>query len=172
VVIRGAAWSGASPVARVEVSTDSGRTWQAARLGPDRARYGWRLFEYAWDPPGPGSHVLMARTTDGSGATQPFAPDWNPSGYQWNVVHQVRVEVGDGPTAAPAPRERAKPEYPEKVRASCIGCHESDIIEGQRLTRGQWDREVTKMTGWGAQVAPADREALIDFLAREFGTSR
>ncbi|MSV27454.1 MAG: hypothetical protein EXQ52_01730 [Bryobacterales bacterium] len=172
VTIRGAAWAGAAPVARVEVSTDSGRTWQNARLGSERARYGWRLFEHNWTPPGPGSYVLMSRTTDGSGATQPFAQDWNPSGYQWNVVHQVRVEVGSATAAPPPAPGTAKPEYPEKVKAACIGCHEADIIEGQRLTRAQWDREVTKMTGWGAKVAPADRDELLEFLARQFSTRR
>ncbi len=172
VTIQGAAWAGSAPVARVEVSADSGRTWQAARLGSERAKYAWRLFEHTWTPPGPGSYVLMSRTTDARGGTQPFAQDWNPSGYQWNVVHQVRVEVGNVALAPPAPPNPPRPEYPEKVRTACIGCHESDIIEGQRLTRGQWDREVTKMTGWGAKVAPADRDELLDFLSRHFGTRR
>ena len=87
VTIRGAAWSGESPVARVDVSTDSGRTWRPAKLGADRARYAWRLWEATWTPPGEGSYVLMAKATDEKGETQPFLEDWNPSGYLWNVVH-------------------------------------------------------------------------------------
>ena len=168
VRIHGAAWAGESPVAKVDVSTDSGRTWHPATLGKDKARYGWRLWELTWTPPGPGSYVLMARVTDASGGTQPLVQDWNPSGYQYNVVHQVRVEAGvDKP--APQPVVSEIPEFPAKVKESCIGCHESDIVAGQKLTRGQWDKEINKMTGWGAPVKPADRDEILDFLSHHFG---
>jgi hypothetical protein len=43
------------------------------------------------------------------------------------------------------------------------------MIAGQHLTRAQWDREVTKMTGWGATVKPADRDGIVDFLFKNFG---
>jgi sulfite oxidase len=168
VRIHGAAWAGESPVARVDVSTDGGRAWRPATLGRDKARYAWRLWELNWTPPGPGSYVLMARTTDAAGATQPLVEDWNPSGYLWNVVHQVRVQAG---VEAPAPRP-AQPEippFPAKVKEACIGCHEADIIAGQRITRAQWDRELNKMTGWGATVKPADRNEILDFLSQHFG---
>jgi hypothetical protein len=48
-------------------------------------------------------------------------------------------------------------------------CHQDDVITQQRLTRAQWDREITKMTDWGAQVAPADREGLLNFLTLSAG---
>jgi sulfite oxidase len=167
VRIHGAAWAGESPIARVDVSTDSGRTWRPATLGRDKARYAWRLWEISWTPPGSGSYVLMARATDAAGATQPLAEDWNPSGYLWNVVQQVRVEAGvDRP--APIPAQTAIPPFPPKVKEACIGCHESDIIAGQRMTRAQWDRELNKMTGWGATVKPADRNEILDFLSQHF----
>jgi sulfite oxidase len=167
VRIHGTAWAGESPVARVDVSTDSGRTWRAATLGRDKARYAWRLWELNWTPPGAGSYVLMARATDAAGATQPLAEDWNPSGYLWNVVPQVRVEVGKevkgGEMTSPVPA------FPSNIQQACIGCHGSDMIAGQHLTRAQWDREITKMTGWGAKVAPADRDGIVDFLFKNFG---
>jgi sulfite oxidase len=168
VRIHGTAWAGESPIARVDVSTDNGRTWRAASLGKDKARYAWRLWELNWTPPGSGSYVLMARATDAAGATQPLAQDWNPSGYLWNVVQQSRVSVGTEVTA-PAPQQSEVPAFPANVKQACIGCHEGDIIAGQHLTRAQWDREVTKMTGWGATVKPGDRDALVDFLFKNFG---
>ena len=61
------------------------------------------------------------------------------------------------------------PEFPANLKQACIGCHESDIIAGQRLTRAQWDRELNKMAGWGATVKPADRSEILDFLAQHFG---
>jgi len=91
--ISGAAWAGEQDIARVDVSTDEGRTWRPASLGPDKALYAWRLWEYVWKPPGPGSYVLMARATDSAGRTQPAEPAWNPSGYLWNVIDRVRIHV-------------------------------------------------------------------------------
>jgi hypothetical protein len=35
----------------------------------------------------------MARATDDKGNVQPVAPQWNPSGYLWNVIDKVRVNV-------------------------------------------------------------------------------
>ena len=170
VAIRGAAWAGESPVARVDVSTDSGRTWRPARLGVDRARYAWRLWEAAWTPPGDGSYVLMSRTTDEKGDTQPLIEEWNPSGYLWNVVPTVRVEVGAGaPGLPPQPAAAEIPPFPDKVKASCVGCHGQDMIAGQHLTRAQWERELDKMTRWGAEVRPEDRPEVIDFLTHAFG---
>src|SRR6266849_5781019 len=115
VRIHGAAWSGESPIARVEVSTDSGRSWRPATLGRDRARYAWRLWEIAWTPPGPGSYVLMARATDTVGATQPLVEDWNPSGYLWNVAPQVRVWAGVPVDRTPQPKTEI-PEFPANLK--------------------------------------------------------
>ncbi len=170
VTIRGAAWAGESPVARVDVSTDSGRTWRPAKLGADRAHYAWRLWEADWTPPGDGSYVLMAKTTDEKGDSQPFIEDWNPSGYLWNVVHSVRVEVDGGPPGLPpAPAAAEMPALADVAKQTCVGCHGEDMIAGQHLTHGQWEREVDKMTRWGAQVTPENRTEIVDFLSRGFG---
>lgn len=166
--MKGAAWSGESPVARVEVSIDNGRSWRPARLDAARGPYSWRLWEASWTPPGPGSYVLLARATDRSGQTQPLSQEWNPSGYLWNVVQQVRVNVAS-PGPAPADTATPAPPFPESLRQSCIGCHGEDMIAGQKLTRAQWEREVDKMVRWGATVKPADRSAIVDFLAGHFG---
>jgi sulfite oxidase len=91
--IFGAAWAGENQIARVDVSTDQGATWHAAKLGADHARYAWRLWEYEWTPPATGEYVLMSRATDTAGRTQPAQSAWNPSGYLWNVIDQVRVYV-------------------------------------------------------------------------------
>jgi DMSO/TMAO reductase YedYZ molybdopterin-dependent catalytic subunit len=168
VTVRGAAWAGESPVARIDVSTDNGRTWRPARLGSDQSKYAWRLWEFTWTPPAAGTYVLMAQASDAAGEKQPLASEWNPSGYLYNVVHQVRVEVG--PSAAPPPAQPATavPPFPPKIKAACLGCHGEDMVVGQKLTRAQWEREVDKMVRWGAQVNPADRDALIEFLSTHF----
>jgi DMSO/TMAO reductase YedYZ molybdopterin-dependent catalytic subunit len=173
VKITGAAWTGdGRPVTAVEVSTDAGRTWRAARFGPERSQYGWRLWEFDWSPTAPAYYAIMARASDGGGDRQPLVQEWNPSGYLWNVVHQVGVEVlspGEQAGIEKPSRERTKLDLPENFKTSCLSCHEIDVIEQQRLTREQWDREIEKMMRWGAPVRSQDREHFLEFLLRHFG---
>ena len=94
VTVRGASWAGEPAIARVEVSTDDGRTWHAASLGADRAKYAWRLWQYEWQPSRPGTYVILSRATDSAGRTQPIEPLWNPGGYLWNGVDKIHVQIG------------------------------------------------------------------------------
>lgn len=93
VRIAGFAWAGESFITKVEVSKDNGSTWTLAKLGKERERYAWQSFEYEFTITQPGSHLLMARATDDKGNVQPVAPQWNPSGYLWNVIDKVRINV-------------------------------------------------------------------------------
>ena len=56
----------------------------------------------------------------------------------------------------------------EKATAACTSCHEARIIVQQRLSKTAWTKEVDKMTKWGAEVDPKDRDALIDYLSANF----
>lgn len=51
----------------------------------------------------------------------------------------------------------------------CLICHEADLTKQQRLTRAAWGREVDKMIRWGAKVSEAEKEALVDYLSKNFG---
>jgi DMSO/TMAO reductase YedYZ molybdopterin-dependent catalytic subunit len=93
VSIHGAAWAGEDEIAKVEVSTDSGASWNPAVLGTDRAKYAWRLWSYVWKPAKSGEYVIMSRATDGQGRVQPEKAAWNPSGYLYNAIDQVKVHV-------------------------------------------------------------------------------
>ena len=92
VNVHGAAWAGEADVVKVEVSTDGGSTWTAANLSHERARYAWRLWSYEWKAQG-GNYAILSRATDSQGRTQPAVPAWNPSGYLYNAVDQVKVHV-------------------------------------------------------------------------------
>src|ERR1039457_935934 len=61
------------------------------------------------------------------------------------------------PEWRPHPPPAYIPPFPDKVKQTCLGCHGQDMIAGQHLTRTQWEREVDKMTRWGAAVTPDDR---------------
>src|SRR6187401_369409 len=107
VTIRGVAWSGdAGPVTAVEVSVDGGRTWKPATLLRDqRTRFGWRQWAYTWTPPREAYDTILTRARDAAGNTQPFDQEWNPSGYGWNVVPRVGVDVVREPSGtAPPPQ--------------------------------------------------------------------
>src|SRR5437016_5124816 len=58
----------------------------------------------------------------------------------------------------------------EAVRDKCLICHEADLIIQQRLNRAAWGREVDKMIRWGAKVSEAEKEALVDYLSKNFGS--
>ncbi len=93
VRLSGFAWAGESNIAKVDVSMDNGSTWFPAKLGKEREPYAWQSFEHEFNITQPGSYLLMSRATDDKGVTQPVAPQWNPSGYLWNVIDKVRINV-------------------------------------------------------------------------------
>jgi sulfite oxidase len=93
VRMSGFAWAGESNIAKVDVSMDNGSSWFPAKLGKERVHYAWQSFEYEFDIARPGSYLLMSRATDDKGNVQPIAPQWNPSGYLWNVIDKVRINV-------------------------------------------------------------------------------
>lgn len=53
-------------------------------------------------------------------------------------------------------------------KRACLVCHEDDLIESQRLSREGWTRSVDKMIRWGAVVAAADKDALVDYLVARY----
>lgn len=93
VRLTGFAWAGESNIAKVDVSMDNGSTWAPAKLGKERENYAWQAFEHEFNITQPGSYLLMSRATDDKGVQQPVVAQWNPSGYLWNVIDKVRVNV-------------------------------------------------------------------------------
>lgn len=91
--VKGFAWAGEANVIRVDVSVDNGSTWQPAQLGRNSAKYAWREFQYTWRPSRPGSYLIMSRAMDSQWRAQPVTARWNPSGYLWNVIDRIRIDV-------------------------------------------------------------------------------
>jgi sulfite oxidase len=164
--ISGTAWSNTSPVTRVDVSVDAGNTWKSAKLGKDKGQYAWRLWQLDWQPAA-GKYALLARATNEAGQTQPMEQQWNPSGYLWNAIQRVDVEVTTQETTNP-PVESHPPAHPPGYQSACLTCHDEGMMVQQRLTPAQWDREVNKMTGWGAPLKPEDRDAILKYLSTQF----
>lgn len=99
--IHGAAWTGESEIAKVEISPDSGKTWLPAQLLGTTNRYSWRLWEHHWRTPAqPGHYVLMARATDARGRTQPTERDSHRGTYMITHIQPIEVEVRKMPGGA------------------------------------------------------------------------
>jgi DMSO/TMAO reductase YedYZ molybdopterin-dependent catalytic subunit len=109
VAVRGMAWSGTSPVERVDVLIASGplpaagaaaappaaeaATWLQAALEPEASPGAPRYWRLDWTPQ-PGQHLIVARAVDAGGNVQPIEPVHNRLGYANNAVHRVRVVAG------------------------------------------------------------------------------
>jgi hypothetical protein len=74
----------------------------------------------------------------------------------------VRAQNGNAPRDSVA----------ELMLSCTASCHGPSLISQQRLTRDAWAREVDKMIGWGARVSPADKTALVNYLALTFNALR
>lgn len=96
LAVRGFAWGGHTPPARVEVSANGGESWVEAFLDAedDDQPFAWRRFHAHLAPPGPGPVEIVARATDLRGRSQPLgSAPWNPRGYCNNGVQRVRGAV-------------------------------------------------------------------------------
>jgi DMSO/TMAO reductase YedYZ molybdopterin-dependent catalytic subunit len=94
VRVNGAAWACDAEIARVELSTDGGATWNDAKLLGEASPNAWRLWEFNWQTPSqPGKRILMARATDSLGQTQPLHRDPDRGTYMINHLLPIEVEV-------------------------------------------------------------------------------
>lgn len=93
VLVEGVAWTGEGRVARVEVSSDGGKTWHQARLLGEDMLYAWRRWDYRWEPTTGGTATLLSRATDSLGHVQPERSPWNPGGFLWNGWDRVTVTI-------------------------------------------------------------------------------
>jgi sulfane dehydrogenase subunit SoxC len=70
VEINGIAWAGSGRIARVDVSTDGGKTWTAAKLQEPVLPKAHTRFRHLWQWTG-GEAILMSRAVDETGYMQP-----------------------------------------------------------------------------------------------------
>lgn len=77
---------------------------------------------------------------------------------------------------AQAPSAPGKPLPPgpmqAKVKAACTQCHNTTRITEQHLTRQQWSDQLEKMEGLGAVIPDADRNAMLNYLTKNFGPGK
>jgi len=78
------------------------------------------------------------------------------------AAQERRLDLKDGPGRA-------------QLEANCGSCHSLDYIplNSPFLDRNGWEGEVTKMIKvFGAPIAPADAQAIVDYLATNYAKSQ
>ncbi|MCH7643940.1 MAG: sulfite oxidase [Myxococcales bacterium] len=94
LALRGHAWAGERAVARVDVSTDYGKTWQRSKLAKPPNRLAWQRWQAEVRFPSQGYYEVWVRATDSAGREQPMiVPGWNPKGYLNNATHRISARV-------------------------------------------------------------------------------
>lgn len=93
-VARGYCWSGGVPIARVDVSTDGGSSWETARIAEGLSAYAWRTWELRLEPRRAGEMSILARAIDAGGRLQPLEQRRDDLGYANNAARPVRVRIG------------------------------------------------------------------------------
>jgi hypothetical protein len=91
IPVRGIALGGDTGVAKVELSSDSGKSWQPTKLGDDYGKYSFRQWQADVTLSQKGNHSLMVRCTNLDNVVQPDTPNWNGSGFMRNVAETVQV---------------------------------------------------------------------------------
>lgn len=95
VYVSGVAFGAGSPMHRVDVSSDGGKTWlEAPFVGPDLGRFAWRQFALPLRMAA-GKYMVVSKATDAAGNTQPERRLENAHGYINNswADHGVQVTV-------------------------------------------------------------------------------
>jgi len=93
ISIQGIAWSGRNSIESVEVSLDSGQTWNKAELVGPSEKYSWRHWQYLWNVPSDGEYTIMSIAKDTFGNNQPIESVWNELGYAVNGSKPVNITV-------------------------------------------------------------------------------
>lgn len=93
--VKGVAFNdGQANITSVILSFDHGQSWQQAALMPSAGSYGWTRFRLEKNFSA-GQHSIWCRAIDSHGRSQPLEGSiaWNPSGYEWNGIEKITVNV-------------------------------------------------------------------------------
>lgn len=90
-IAAGVAWAGDRKISAVEVSTDGGGSWSRAQLEGELSPLAWQRWQIPLQLP-PGTHSLVVRATDGTGALQD-ATERPPHPSGSSGYHRLAVRV-------------------------------------------------------------------------------
>ena len=59
-----------------------------------------------------------------------------------------------------------------KIKAACTQCHNAVRITEQHKSRKEWNDQLDKMIGLGAEVPDEERTGFLDYLTKHFGPEK
>ena len=113
LTIRGVAWSGAAPIAGVEVSVGDG-PWQPAQLIGERRRHSWQWWELLTQVDGQGTTTVRARATDLAGRSTTGQSSLEPA-----RLRRQRHPDDFHPRPANALHSRSRTQRPSRSQQYC-----------------------------------------------------
>jgi DMSO/TMAO reductase YedYZ molybdopterin-dependent catalytic subunit len=90
LTVSGMAWDGGYGIRTVEVSTDAGKTWSAAKLGEDLGKFAFRPWSFEFDAKS-GKNTIMVNAINVIGQTQTSQLLFNGAGYHNNVMQSITL---------------------------------------------------------------------------------
>jgi len=90
VAVSGMAWDGGYGIRSVQVSTDGGKTWAAAKLGEDLGPFAFRPWSFDLAAK-KGNNAVMVNATNKIGQSQTSELIFNPAGYHNNVMQSITL---------------------------------------------------------------------------------
>ena len=166
--IQGLAFDGGDGIAKVEISSDNGKTWKSTKLDPSLGNYSWRRWRFDFKPT-TGKYKFFVKATNSKGDTQPWH-QWNRSGYMRNAIESLELECkiydkrkNKGNTfLATEPTvdiNEVTVDLPnavgiEAIKSNCNACHSLTYLEMQPdLSEKSWEKIVQKMiVNFGAPI--------------------
>ncbi len=90
VAVSGQAWDGGYGIRSVDVSTDGGKAWSAAKLGQDLGRFAFRPWSFDLSAKR-GKNTVMVNATNKLGQAQVSELIFNGAGYHNNVMQNISL---------------------------------------------------------------------------------
>jgi cytochrome c5 len=92
---------------------------------------------------------------------------YGPDSPRPNMKSESGASAGNG-------GEESLPSGPGKQALShaCAKCHTMSLVTNSRKSEAEWDKTIARMVSIGAALAPTDRQALAEYLAKNFGEKK
>lgn len=89
------------------------------------------------------------------------------------MIRNIAVFLLAASMAAPFCRAQDFPDGPgkETFLRICSGCHEPVVVTDNKRSHDGWEELVGNMIGMGAQADDAEMTQIVDYLAKNFGTT-